>query len=145
MQLSYDEIQTLDLRKHESHPATQQASRSEPCASPRRCLRRSDHILKSFVSVSCPTKSPVDNPRENSPPWKSVSPVNTTLSSPSCMNQHTLSCVWQGVWRALTAMLPMLKLSPWAGVLFTFSQSLPPMISRLGRPRAVRFGHVSEH
>ncbi len=35
-----------------------------------------------------------------------------------------------GVCRALTAMLPMLKVSPCLGVLVTFWQSLPPMTSR---------------
>lgn len=41
-----------------------------------------------------------------------------------------LSCVWQGVCRALTLMSPMLKVSPCAGVLVTLLQSLPPMMGR---------------
>jgi hypothetical protein len=44
------------------------------------------------------------------------------------MNQQMLSCVWHGVCKAFTAMLPMLKLSPFAGVFVTPSQSLPPII-----------------
>jgi hypothetical protein len=46
------------------------------------------------------------------------------------MKKQMLSWVWHGVWSALTAMLPMLKVSPCFGVLVTFLQSLPPMISR---------------
>ncbi len=45
------------------------------------------------------------------------------------MKKQMLSWVWQGVCSALTAMLPMLKESPCLGVLDTFLQSLPPIIS----------------
>ena len=64
----------------------------------------------------------------DSPPWKRVSPVNITLPVLSSMNQQMLSCVWHGVYRALTAISPILKPSPFFGVRVTPSQSLPPMI-----------------
>ena len=36
-----------DLRRHWSHQAARQESRSRPCASPRHCPRRSGHILRN--------------------------------------------------------------------------------------------------
>jgi len=62
------------------------------------------------------------------PPWNRVSPVKTTLPVESSINQHMLSCVWQGVYNALTAISPILKPSPFFGVFVTSSQSLPPII-----------------
>jgi hypothetical protein len=44
------------------------------------------------------------------------------------MNQQMLSCVWHGVYNAFTEMLPMLKVSPFAGVFVTPSQSRPPIM-----------------
>ena len=65
------------------------------------------------------------------PPMKSVSPVKTALSSPSSNKKQMLSCVWHGVCNAFTRMLlPTLKVSPFAGVLVTLSQSRPPMIGK---------------
>lgn len=65
------------------------------------------------------------------PPMKRVSPVNTTRSSPSSMNQQIESCVWQGVCRAVTLMFcPILKLSSCPGVFVTAWQSLPPITDR---------------
>ena len=59
--------------------------------------------------------------------------MKTTFSSPSCMYQQMLSCVWHGVCRASTEIpSPILKVSPWAGVRVTASQSLPPMMGRPG-------------
>jgi hypothetical protein len=43
-----------------------------------------------------------------------------------------LSWVWQGVWSALAVMRsPILNTSPWAGVLVTNLQSLPPITANL--------------
>lgn len=55
-----------------------------------------------------------------------MSPVKTAFSSASCMNQQMLSWVWHGVCSARTAIWPMARSSPWAGVCETLSQSLPP-------------------
>lgn len=53
--------------------------------------------------------------------------MKTTLPVLSSINQHMLSCVWHGVYRALTAISPILKPSPFFGVCVTPSQSLPPI------------------
>lgn len=62
------------------------------------------------------------------PPINKVSPVKTTRSLPSSINQQMLSCVWQGVCSALTDIpCPILKVSSCFGVRVTASQSLPPI------------------
>lgn len=65
---------------------------------------------------------------------KSVSPVKTTFSSPSCMNQQMLSWVWHGVCSAWTEMSPMYSVSPCLGVVVTPWQLAPPMMGRSGWP-----------
>ena len=75
----------------------------------------------------------------NSPPMNRVSPVKTTFSSPSCMYQQMLSCVWHGVCSARTVMpSPILNVSSWAGVCVTAWQSLPPMTGRPGNCSSCR-------
>lgn len=58
----------------------------------------------------------------------SVSPLNTTLWSPSCMNQQMLSCVWHGVCSAVTSMAPILSFSSCPGVRVTPSHFVPPQM-----------------
>ncbi len=61
-------------------------------------------------------------------PWNRASPVKITFPVESSINQQILSCVWHGVYNALTETSPNLKVSPSFGVLVTASQSLPPII-----------------
>lgn len=110
---------------------TRPASCSEPCASPRRCPRRT---CRSLAIRQFPASHMEKDSINNAPPWNSVSPVKTTLSSPSCMNQQMLSWVWHGVYRPLTEMLPSLKPSPLGGVCVTPSHSFPPMMGSFSLP-----------
>lgn len=64
----------------------------------------------------------------NSPPWNRVSPVNIAFPVESSIKKQMLSCVWHGVYNALTVMSPILRVSPFLGVFVTLWQSLPPMM-----------------
>jgi hypothetical protein len=46
----------------------------------------------------------------------------------SSIRKQMLSCVWHGVYSALTFISPTLKVSPFFGVWVTLWQSLPPMM-----------------
>ena len=98
-----------------------------PGASPGHFLQRNGRTLSQHVSPCTRTKK-----ERNIPPINSVSPVNTTRCSPSCMKKQILSCVWQGVCRALTEMRsPILNVSPCFGVEVTDKQFRPPMMGSL--------------
>jgi len=135
------------------HLATPLESRSGQCAfvppSPQRIyriLRRERPIVShrarpSSAHTYCvcrvfPGDSRWKRDTEHVPLMKSVSPVNTTRSSPSSMNQQMLSCVWQGVWSGVTLILPIASSSLWPGVSVTRSQSFPPQTGSCGVDRA---------
>ena len=106
----------------------QQESRSMPRASLGHFLRRNGRTLPQRISPYTRIK----RKERNSPPMNNVSPVNTTRCSPSCMKKQILSCVWQGVCRALTEMRsPILNVSPCFGVEVTDKQFRPPMMGSL--------------